>query len=404
MKVLQINSVCGVGSTGRIASDIASKLIENSLESYIAYGRETSINNENTLRIGSKLDSYVHGGLTRLFDTHALLGSRRATKKLIKQIKNIDPDVIHLHNLHGYYINIKVLFEYLKEADKPVVWTLHDCWSFTGHCAHFAYARCNKWMYACHKCPQKKVYPASTILDNSQRNYNIKKVLFTSLRNLTVVTPSQWLADIVGKSFLSKYPLKVIHNGINTESFKPVDAVAVREKYNLGCKFIILGVASIWSDRKGLSCFIKLSELIDDDCIIVLVGLDERRITELPPNIIGIKTTYDINELAQIYSAADVFVNPSEEETFGLVTAEALACGTPAIVFDSTPGVEIVVDGCGYVAKIGNLFDIIKYTGKVRSKGKSSYSEQCISRVRDKFKNNDRIDEYVELYKRLDQR
>lgn len=398
MKVLQINSVCGLGSTGRIATDIASKLIDNSIESYIAYGRDTSIDNDHTLRIGSKLDYYVHGGLTRLFDTHALLGSRRATNRFIKQIKNMDPDVIHLHNLHGYYINIKVLFEYLKETRKPVVWTLHDCWSFTGHCAYFSYAQCEKWMDECHRCPQKKAYPASAFLDNSQRNYNIKKDLFTSLENMTIVTPSQWLADLVGKSFLSKYPIKVINNGIDIDVFKPIAGENVRGKYKLEDRFIILGVASIWDKRKGLSYFIELSKLVDDNCVIVMVGLDGKQISDLPLNIIGIKRTSDINELAQIYSAADVFVNPSVEETFGLVTAEALACGTPAIVFDSTPGVEIVVSGCGYVAEIGNLYDVKKFIDTVRSNGKDSYSEKCVRRARDNFQKNDRFYEYIKLY------
>jgi len=401
MKVLQINSVCGVGSTGRIATDIATKLRENNIQSYIAYGRDTSIDNDHTLRIGTKLDYYVHGGLTRLFDTHALLGSRRATNKLIKQIKNIDPDVIHLHNLHGYYINIKILFKYLKKIDKPVVWTLHDCWSFTGHCTHFSYVQCKKWMVECHKCPQKKVYPASAFLDSSKRNYYIKKDLFTSLEKLTIVTPSQWLADLVGKSFLSKYPLKVIYNGIDTDSFKPVDGVAVRKKYNLGYRFIILGVASIWDKLKGLNYFIELSKLINENYVIMLVGLKDKQIANLPSNIIGINRTVNINELAQIYSAADVFVNLSVEETFGLVTAESLACGTPSIVFDTTPGVEIVVDGCGHVAEIGNLNNIKDLIELVISNGKGYYSQNSVGRARDCFSKNNRFDEYIQLYKRL---
>lgn len=218
---------------------------------------------------------------------------------------------------------------------------------------------------------------------------------------MTIVTPSQWLADLVGKSFLSKYPIKVINNGIDIDVFKPVAGENVRGKYKLEDRFIILGVASIWDKRKGLSYFIELSKLIDDDCIIVMVGLDGKQISDLPLNIIGIKRTSNINELAKIYSAADVFVNPSVEETFGLVTAEALACGTPAIVFDSTPGVEIVVSGCGYVAEIGNLYNVKKFIDTVRSNGKDSYSEKCVRRVRDNFEKNDRFAEYIGLYKRL---
>lgn len=401
MKVLQINSVCGLGSTGRIATDIDSKLRENNIESYIAYGRETSIENDHVIRIGNKLDYYIHGGLTRLFDTHALRGSTRATNKFVKQLKEIDPDIIHLHNLHGYYINIKILFNYLKETNKPVVWTLHDCWSFTGHCAHFSFVGCDKWIGGCSNCPMKKSYPSSYLFDNSTNNYIIKKESFTSLENMTIVTPSRWLANLTGQSFLAKYPVEVIHNGIDINIFKPVDDKYIREKLRLEDEFIILGVASIWSQRKGLHHFIELSKMLEDDCVIVLVGLNDQQINCLPENVIGIKRTSNINELAQIYSAANVFVNPSVEETFGLVTAEALACGTPAIVFDSTPGVEIVVDGCGHVAEIGNIHDIKRHIEQVRNNSKNIYSEKCIKRVNDHFKQNDRFDEYIGLYRHL---
>ena len=402
MKVLQINSVCGFGSTGRIVTDISSKLREHNIENYIAYGRETLSEYDNTVKIGNKLDYYLHVGLTRLFDAHGLLGSEKATNNFIKQVKNIDPDIIHLHNIHGYYINIKILFDYLKKAHKPVVWTLHDCWSFTGHCAHFTYARCDKWIEGCYKCPQKKSYPASFFMDNSKRNYYMKREIFNSLENMTIVTPSRWLADLVKKSFLSKYPIKVINNGIDTDVFKPVAGESILEKYKIGYKFTILGVANIWGKGKGLKYFKKLSEMFDNDCEIVLVGLNKKQIKELLPNMIGIKRISNLHELVQIYSTADVFVNPSIEEAFGLVTAEALACGTPAIVFSSTPGEEILIDGCGYVAEKDNIYDIKKFVDTVRSKGKSFYSEKCVKRVKDNFNKNDRFDEYIELYRQLD--
>ena len=402
MKVMQINSVCGIGSTGRIATDLHQVVSEQGHESYIAYGRETSLEDDHVIKIGSKFDYYVHGGLTRIFDNHALLGSRRATVKFIEQLKKINPDVIHLHNLHGYYINIEKLFDYLKECGKPVVWTLHDCWSFTGHCAHFSFIKCDKWQNGCHNCPQKTSYPTSYFIDSSARSYQMKKELFTSLGNMTIVTPSQWLADLVEHSFLAKYPVRVIHNGIDTNVFKPVDGKYIRKKLGLKDKFIILGVASMWDQRKGLHYFIELSKMIDDDCAIVLVGLTDQQISNLPGNIIGVKRTSNINELAQIYSAADVFVNPSVEETFGLVTAEALACGTPAIVFDSTPGVEIVAVGCGYVAKIGDIDDIKRCLNQIRSNGKAFYSDHSVKRVKDYFDKEDRFDEYIGLYKLLD--
>lgn len=401
MKVLQINSCCGLGSTGRIVTDISAKLREYDIESYIAYGRSSSINNDHILRIGTKMDYYIHGGLTRIFDTHSLLGSGMASKKFIKQVKKIDPDVIHLHNIHGYYINVKVLFDYLKTSGKPVVWTLHDCWSFTGHCAYFSYVKCNKWKKRCNNCPQKSSYPTSFLMDNSKYNYLQKKEIFTSLENVIIVTPSQWLADLVKQSFLSRYPMRVIHNGVDTSVFKPVDSEQIRKKYELGNKFVILGVANIWDRRKGLEYFLNLSQTIDENCLIILVGLNEQQIESLPHNIIGIKRTANIKELAQMYCVADVFVNPSVEETFGLVTAEALACGTPAIVFDLTPGKEIVSDGCGYVAKINSISDIKRSIYRVKNDGKEFYTQKCVKQVKDYFEKNDRFAEYMELYNRF---
>lgn len=401
MKVLQINSVCGLGSTGRITNDIDSKLKENNIESYIAYGRETSIKNEHTLIIGGKLDYYVHGGLTRLFDTHAQFGSRTATKRFIEQVKKIDPDVIHLHNIHGYYLNIKILFDYLRISCKPVIWTLHDCWGFTGHCSHFSYAQCDKWIEGCHNCLQTRSYPASVLIDNSKRNYRIKRNLFTSLDNITLVTPSQWLAGLVAQSFLAKYPVRVIHNGIDIDVFKPVASESVRKKFAEGNRFIILGVASKWDQRKGLNHFIELSKMINNDCVIVLVGLSEKQIAELPPNIIGIKRTSNINELAQIYSAADVFINPTLEDNFPTVNLEALACGTPVITFNTGGSPEAINSDCGYVVEIGDIFAVKKLIDQIRNKGKPYYFDQCVKRTKDNFNKNDRFDDYVELYKQL---
>jgi putative colanic acid biosynthesis glycosyltransferase len=213
MKVLQINSVCGIGSTGRIATDIHDILIEQGHESYIAYGRDLPKNCENAIRIGTKIDNYTHVAKTRLLDKHGF-GSIKATKEFINKVIDINPDIIHLHNIHGYYINIEILFDYLKEANKPVVWTFHDCWSFTGHCAYFDYVGCNKWKTGCYSCPEKKAYPSSLIFDNSKNNYINKKEIFTVVKNLTIVTPSQWLANLVQESFLNEYPVKVINNGI----------------------------------------------------------------------------------------------------------------------------------------------------------------------------------------------
>lgn len=341
MRILQINSVCGTGSTGRIATDMYDILKENGHECCIAYGRGDAPAGYNTIKIGNKYDIYYHALMNRITDKHGFY-SGAATKKFIKQVEEYNPDVIHIHNIHGYYINIEILFNYLKQSNKPVIWTLHDCWSFTGHCAHFTYVGCDKWKLGCYDCPQLDTYPSSKVFDNSKENYQNKRRLFTGVSNLTIVTPSQWLAGLVKESYLGEYPIRVINNGIDLDVFKPTES-DFRKQYGLENKHVILGVANIWDKRKGLDDFIELSKQLDDEKqAIVLVGLSDKQLKTLPKNIIGIKRTNSTKELAEIYTAADVFFNPSKEETFGLVTVEAMACGTPAVVLDASAAPELI--------------------------------------------------------------
>lgn len=357
MKVLQINSVCGVGSTGRIATDLYKVLEEQGHECLIAYGRGTAPEGINSYKIGTNLDNYLHVARTRILDQHGY-GSKKPTIELVKKIKEYNPDVIHLHNLHGYYLNLEVLFNYLAESNKPVVWTLHDCWAFTGHCAHFDYIGCDKWKDECNNCPQKKEYPSSNFLDNSKLNFNKKKELFTSLQNMKIITPSKWLAKLVQESFLGKYNVEVINNGIDLNVFKPTPS-DFRQKYYLEKKKMILGVASVWTERKGLSTFIKLSAKLNEDYQIVLVGITEKQKNDLPVNIIGITRTNNIKELAEIYTTADVFVNPTLEDNFPTVNLEALACGTPVITYDTGGSPEIVNIECGVVVRQDDLDELI---------------------------------------------
>lgn len=333
MKVLQINSVCGIGSTGRIATDIHNILIEQGHESYIAFGRDLPKNCDNAIRIGSKIDNYTHVAKTRLLDKHGF-GSKKATIEFIDKVKRLDPDIIHLHNIHGYYINVEILFNYLKEVNKPVVWTLHDCWSFTGHCSHFDYIGCNKWETGCFDCPQKKEYPKSLLLDNSVWNYIKKKEVFSGVRNLTIVTPSNWLAGLVRDSFINNYEIKTIHNGIDVSVFKPTES-NFRKKYNLENKYIILGVSSVWNQRKGFFEYIELSQKLKLDEVIVLVGVSKKQKENLPQNIVGITRTSNVKELAEIYSSADVFVNLTLEDNYPTVNLEAIACGTYVISYNT---------------------------------------------------------------------
>lgn len=348
MKVLQINSVCGVGSTGRIATDLYKVLEEQGHECVIAYGRGTAPDGIKTIKIGTDFDNYMHVAKTRIFDKHGF-GSTKATKEFIEKVKAYDPDVIHLHNIHGYYINIEILFDYLKKADKKIIWTLHDCWSFTGHCSHFDYIGCYKWKDGCDKCPQKKEYPNSILKDNSAWNYEKKKQLFTSLNNMTIITPSKWLAGLVKDSFLNKYSIKVINNGIDLEIFKPTKS-NFREKYNLQDKTIVLGVASVWTKKKGFDYFIELAKKLNDSFKVVMVGISEKQKTRLPKNILAISRTNNAKELAEIYSAADIFINPTLEDTYPTTNLEAIACNTKVITFDVGGSKEAVLDNNNSIA------------------------------------------------------
>ena len=338
-----INSVCGVGSTGRICTDIADMLISEGHECKIAYGRKTVPEKYKDIayRIGSDFGVKVNGVKARLFDNEGF-NARSATKKLIKWIKHYNPDVIHLHNLHGYYLNVKLLFNYLKTCGKKVVWTLHDCWSFTGHCAYFDCPHCDKWQTECGKCIRAKDYPKA-IFSHAKRNFKRKKQIFCGVPNLTIVTPSKWLAELVKQSFLKEYPVQVINNGIDLTVFKPT-ASDFKEKYGLQNKKVILGVANVWEKRKGFDDFLELAKLISDDYRIVLVGVTDEQLKKLPPKVIGIKRTNSATELAQIYTAADVLFNPTYEDNYPTVNLEAQACGTPVITYPTGGSVESVPD------------------------------------------------------------
>ena len=351
MKVLMINAVCGYGSTGRICTDIAKKLEEKGHVVKIAYGRNNSISNDSTkyaVKIGTNLEKYVHVAKTRIFDSHGL-GSKMATKRFLLWLETFRPDVIWLHNIHGYFINYPLLFEWIKKhPDISVKWTLHDCWSYTGHCAHYSYIGCQLWKTGCHNCPQKKEYPKSVVFDRSHRNWTKKKKEFLGVKNLQIITPSIWLANEVKKSYLSFYDVKTIPNGIDLNVFHPTES-NLREEWNLQGKKIILGVSSKWYQRKGEQVFIELAAKLNQEWQIVMIGVPSKRKEKLPKNILLLDQIKDREILAQWYTIADVFLNPSYEETMGLTSAEALACGTPVILFNRTALPEVVDKSCGVI-------------------------------------------------------
>lgn len=367
MRVLQINSVCGQGSTGRIAVDLYHEIINRGYECCIAYGRGNAPPDIQSYKIGNNRDVYFHALMSRLTDRQGLY-SIAATRKFVKWIQSYKPDIIHIHNIHGYYLNYKILFEYLAKADIPVIWTFHDCWPFTGHCACFDYVGCDQWQIKCSHCPQIDSYPKSWVVDNSERNFELKRQVFTSLKKLTIITPSQWLAKLVKKSFLHNYEVVVIHNGIDTKIFKPTPS-NFRVKYHLEGKNIILGVANIWTDRKGYQDFIRLSKMIDNkSSTIVLVGVSKKQIKELPSNVIGIERTQNITELAEIYSAADVFFNPTYEDNYPTVNLESQACGTPVITYNTGGCSETIEKNNNAIINKSDLNEIIHDLSIIRNK------------------------------------
>ena len=394
MKVLQIN-IFGNLSTGRIAVDLYNVLKENGHDGLVAYARNTISDDVPHYVIGSMKNVYIDALLTRMTDKAGFF-STSATIKLIEIIKKYDPDVIHLHNLHGYYINVEVLFNYLKKCKKPVVWTLHDCWAFTGHCCHFSAIKCDKWKTGCYKCPQKHSYPASYV-DNSKSNYLKKKELFTGIDNMHIVTVSKWLEDVTKQSYLKPYPIETIYNGIDTSVFKPIKS-DVKKRLNIENRKVILGVASTWAPNKGLKDFIQLSKLITDDYIIVLVGVNKKQIRMLPDNIIGLSRTNNVHELVELYSAADVLFNASIEETFGLPTVEAMACGTPAIVYDCTALPEVVSEDSGKVIE-PNKVELVWQT--IQEMEDEVFNPAQIVENAQKYEKNKQYKKYLELYEKI---
>ena len=393
MKVVQINAVSGMGSTGKIVEDISNLLNEQNIENYILYSLGNT-NHNNSIKFTSMpyikfnaLKSKIMGnfGFNSIFSTH----------KLIRKLKNIEPDIVHLHNLHSHDVNLKILFNFLRKQDMKVVWTFHDCWSFTGGCTHFDYINCNKWKEECENCQIYKDF--SYFFDTSKTIYNKKKKCTSGL-DLTIVTPSRWLANLVKDSFFKEYPVKVIHNGINLSVFKPTEN-NFREKYEIKDKYIILGVSSGWGDKKGYDVFFELSKKLDDRFKIVLVGCSKEQISQLPANIIGIEKTNNQIELSQIYTAADLFVNATREDTFPTVNLEALACGTPVLTFNTGGSPECIDNTCGVVVEKD---DVDELYGGINSLFFNCISSQdCINRAKNIFDAKDRYFDYLNLYKEV---
>lgn len=421
MNIAQINVVATL-STGRIATTLSRMIIDGGHRAVFCYSREKAPSDVPSIYIGSSFDTFTHALLTRLTDRTGFY-SKRATKKLITQLIAFQPDIIHLHNIHGYYLHLPTLFEYITQADIPVVWTLHDCWAYTGHCAYYTMAvgappidgrkrrskehvGCDRWLGGCGNCVLKRSYPSSLLVDQSARNWNDKRRLFTKVPHMVLTTPSEWLRGEVKRSYLAKYPVYALPNGIDLDVFKPcndeifMEQVARRYEIDkIGDRHLIVSVAAVWDERKGLDDLIDLAEMLGDEYCVMAIGLDESQIQSLPKGtVLGSKRTGNVNDLCALYTAAEVYVSLSREETMGMTLVEALACGTQVLCYDATAMPEIVTKKVGEVVEVG---DIEAAANRVREMcGSPRDAADCRERSQ-VYENGKRFDAYMQLYEKM---
>lgn len=398
MRVVQINGGAK-GSTGKIMMGIAEVARAQGHEVMCASPITTTNRDAGEgcgyYRIGTFNSRRVNVALARITGFNGCFAWFE-TYKLLKKIDEFKPDIIHLHNLHDSYINLSMLFLYIKKHNAPTVWTLHDCWSFTGQCPHFTIVKCDKWKVGCHNCPQYKEYPAS-LYDNAKKMWQLKKKWFTGVKNMTIVTPSEWLAGLTRESYLKQYPIEVINNGIDLNVFKPTHS-NFRKQYGIpGDKYIVLGVSFAWGYRKGLDCFVEMAEILGERYQIVLVGTDDEIDKNLPHNIISIHRTQNQKELAEVYSAADVFVMPTREENYPTVNMEAIACGTPVVTFDTGGSPEMLDDKTGIVVEANDIKATVKAIKDICEKKKCDDEEYIVAYSK-KFDKQDKFVEYIDLY------
>ncbi len=388
--LLQINVTANWGSTGKIAEEIGKAAMKHGWKSYIAYGRYSNPSANKLIRIGNRFDTFFHFGEQRIFDNEGLC-SRRATRYFIEKIEEIKPDVIQLHNIHDHYINYRLLFKYLKASGIPVVWTFHDCWAFTGHCFHFVTKDCFRWKTGCHDCPLRDKYP-HTLLDKSKVHWLLKKQLFQDCKNLSVVACSQWMANFVEESFLQDKRIEVFRNGIDLNVFRPLKSLS-RNKL-----FRVLAVSNVWNNDKGFNDILHLRKLLSDSFELIMVGLTEKQVKELPNGITGLERTQNVEELVKLYSSANVFINPTYADTFPTVNLEALACGTPVVTYRTGGSPEAVDEKTGVVIEQGDVSALAHAIENICKSDKVHYTDACRERALNYFNKDDRFMDYIHLY------
>lgn len=407
-RIVQINPVLRTStSTGRIMQEIGALAESEGWRNWCAYGKGRDGIRPCTTEIipvGGRLSTYIHGILTRSFDRHGL-GSAAATRAFVRKLREIDPDIVHIHNIHGYFLNYPIFFDYLRESDIKVVWTVHDCWLYTGHCYYYSAIGCDRWQTGCGRCPQRGAFPRSLVIDRSRRNFIDKKKYFTSLPadRLTIVPVSEWMRGEMSRSFLKDYPYQVIHNGIDTETFRPYeDNSEVRERLGIGAdKKIILGLASIWSAEKGLDDFIRLAPMLAPDETIVLVGVDPKTARRLPASIKWIRRTENIEMLARLYSAATAFVNPTYQDNYPTVNLEAISCGTPVVTYRTGGSIESITPATGRIVSQGDVNGLLAAVREIESLGKDAFTPECRAYALANFRKEDRYHDYLKLYESL---
>lgn len=405
MRILQINTrYYNGGSTGRITFDLKKVMEANGIESYVAFGfgyEPRDDEKETVYRIETDSELLISKLWTKATGHHGF-NNKRETRRLLAWIDEIKPDIIHMHNIHNHYVNIRMLLRYIEDKNIPCVLTMHDCWTFTGHCAYFDYSGCKKWKTGCNYCPSLKDYPKTFApIDPSSWNYKMKKKLFASL-NITFVSPSNWLCNLQQQSFLKNKPCVVINNGVDLDVFKPVQS-NVRKEYGIGDRKMILAVAGGLALRKGREYLLELPKLLSDNEVLVLVGLEKGQESLLPKTdkVIGIHCTKTSDELVGLYSEADVFINPTLEDNFPTTNIEALACGTPIITFNTGGSGEVVTTHTGLVVGKGDMYGLISAIRTILSKGKGKYSDTCRKKAERDYNKDIQYGKYIELYKLL---
>lgn len=403
MRLLQINVSANWGSTGKIAEQINIVAKEKGWDTYIAYGRYSNPSKSKLIRIGSSLDVYEHYA-EHLFTDNDGLASRKETDKLIKEIEKIKPSVIHVHNIHDHWVNYRILFKYLNTLEIPILWTQHDCWSFTGGCYYFSRIKCEQWKKECtSSCPIRRNRFFRRFINQTVNHYNLKKALFLQTKHLTLVTVSKWLEGVIRESFLKELDIKTIYNGVDTDVFRPLNEnLNVLREYGIENVLYVMGVASVWEERKGFADYCKLATIIPSYVKLVLVGLKKQKKREAEKyGIIGISRTNNVEELVHLYCGASVVLNLSYEETFGMTTVEGFACGTPGIVYNTTASPELINPETGIVVEPGDIEGVADAIMEILSQGKQHYSAACRKRAEEHFDKKECFDKYIDLYERL---